>query len=75
VSLFPAVFSVAKERNHFLSFPDEARMETLFLRCKASIEKCKQAIDMYYTVRSAASEILCNRDPCGRWFKDAVSAG
>jgi hypothetical protein len=69
------IFSVTKERNHFLSFPDEARMETLFLRCKASIEKCKQTIDIYYTLRSAVPEILCNRDPCDPWFKEAVSSG
>jgi hypothetical protein len=50
-------------------------METLFLRCKASIEKCKQTIDMYYTLRSAVPEILCNRDPCDPWFKEAVFSG
>jgi hypothetical protein len=54
-------------------FPDEAQMETLFIRCKASIEKCKQTIDTYYTLRSALPEIFCNRDPNEPWFKQITS--
>jgi len=54
-------------------FPDEARMETLFIRCKRSIEKCKHTIDMYYTLRSALPEIFCNRDPYEPWFKQVTS--
>jgi hypothetical protein len=48
-------------------------METLFIRCKASIEKCKQTIDMYYTLRTAIPEIFCNRDPYEPWFKQVTS--
>ncbi|XP_021919716.1 uncharacterized protein LOC110829859 [Zootermopsis nevadensis] len=52
---------------------DETRMETLFFRCKASIEKCKQTIDLYYSLRTAIPEIYCNRDPSNPWFKLATS--
>ncbi|XP_069698959.1 alpha-tocopherol transfer protein-like [Periplaneta americana] len=52
---------------------DEARVESLFLRCKASVERCKEVIDMYYTVRSAIPEIFCNRDPEESWFQLASS--
>jgi hypothetical protein len=72
-SICLSIFSVPKERNKFIFFPDEARMETLFTRCKASIEKCKQTIDMYYTLRSAVPEILYNRDPDETWFKEVAS--
>ena len=54
-------------------FLDEARMETLFIRCKGSIEKCKKTIDIYYTLRSALPEIFCNRDPYELWFKQVTS--
>jgi hypothetical protein len=56
-----------------LIFPDETRIETLFVRCKGSIEKSKQTIDMYYTVRSVLPEIFCSRDPYERWFKHITS--
>jgi hypothetical protein len=72
---FLSFFSLSKERNHLVFFTDDGRMETLFLRCKGSIEKCKQTIDMYYTLRSALPELLCNRDPSASWFKQMTSTG
>jgi hypothetical protein len=54
-------------------FAEETRIENLFIRCKGSIEKCKQTIDMYYTLRSVLPEIFCNRDPYEPWFKQVTS--
>ncbi|XP_077292067.1 retinol-binding protein pinta-like [Arctopsyche grandis] len=35
-----------------------------FLRgCKFSIERCKQKLDMYYTMKNLAPELFANRDP------------
>ncbi|KAJ9584950.1 hypothetical protein L9F63_020699, partial [Diploptera punctata] len=52
---------------------DEARMERLFLRCKTSIERAKQTLDMYFTIKTALPEIFSNRDPLQPWFIQASS--
>lgn len=49
---------------------EEARMERLFLRCKKSIEKCKETLDVYFTVKTALPEIFSNRDPLLPWFQE-----
>ena len=37
---------------------------TMFLRgCKHSLERAKEKLDMYYTVRTALPELMRNRDP------------
>lgn len=42
---------------------DDDRMLMTFLRgCKFSLEKCKQKLDMYFTMRTAAPEFFSNRD-------------
>lgn len=48
-------------------------MERLFLRCKTSIERSKETLDMYFTVKTALPEIFSNRDPLQPWFTMASS--
>lgn len=48
-------------------------MERLFLRCKKSVERAKDVLDMYYTLRTALPEIFSNRDPAQEWFKKITS--
>ncbi|PSN57107.1 hypothetical protein C0J52_01295 [Blattella germanica] len=48
---------------------DEGRIERRYIWCKASLERTKSSLDMYYTLRGAVPEILSNRDPSLPWFK------
>ncbi|KDR19513.1 retinol-binding protein pinta-like [Zootermopsis nevadensis] len=52
---------------------DEGQLERLFLRCKKSVERAKNVLDMYYTLRTALPEIFSNRDPAQEWFKKITS--
>lgn len=48
---------------------DEDRLEGLLIRCKNSLEKTKQSLDMYYTMRTIAPELLTNWNTNAEWFK------
>ena len=48
-------------------------MEMMLLRCKGSIERTKESIDMHFTVKTALPEIFNNRDPLQPWFTVASS--
>jgi hypothetical protein len=75
-SQFPGTLNSVIQRLssvNLLMFPDEVRLETLFIRCKGGVEICKKTIDTYYTLRSAIPEIFCHRDPYKPWFKQASS--
>lgn len=41
---------------------DDFRLTTFLRGCKFSLEKVKNKLDMYYTMRSAFPEIFSNRD-------------
>jgi hypothetical protein len=48
-------------------------LERLFLRCKNSVERAKDVLDMYYTLRTVLPEIFSNRDPAQEWFSKITS--
>lgn len=52
---------------------DEGRLERRYIWCKASLERTKSSLDMYYTLRAAVPDILSNRDPFSAWFKQITS--
>ncbi|KAJ9582715.1 hypothetical protein L9F63_022939 [Diploptera punctata] len=54
---------------------DDSRLERWLIRCKNSLEKTKNSIDMYYTLKNEIPEILCNRDPSEPWFKNICNVG
>jgi hypothetical protein len=54
-------------------FADDGQLERLFLRCKKSVERAKEVLEMYYTLRSALPEIFSNTDPAQEWFKKIIS--
>ncbi|KAB0797733.1 hypothetical protein PPYR_08726 [Photinus pyralis] len=59
-----------------LNFPIDDQLILSFLRCtKFSIERTKQKIDNYYTMRTLVPEILCNRDPFSAEIQAVLSAG
>ena len=42
---------------------DDQFLVTFLRGCKYSLEKAKQKLDLYYTVRSCMPEVMMNRDP------------
>ena len=51
---------------------DDGRLE-LWLRCKNSIEKVKETLDIYYTLKTKIPEIMTGWDTNGDWFKSISS--
>ncbi|KAJ4426589.1 hypothetical protein ANN_26387 [Periplaneta americana] len=43
------------------------------IRCKNSVERTKESIDMYYTMRTLAPEYLTDRDTRSEWFQKITS--
>ncbi|XP_069698950.1 alpha-tocopherol transfer protein-like isoform X1 [Periplaneta americana] len=50
----------------------EARIERWLIRCKNSMERTKQSIDLYYTLKSLSPEIMCDWDPRSKRFQDTA---
>ena len=48
--------------NKIILFSDDGRLRTFLRGCKFSLEKVKQKLDMYYTMRTAIPEFFSNRD-------------
>lgn len=47
-----------------------------FLRgCKFSIERAKEKLDMFYTIRTAIPEFFTNRDPSNLHIQHIVDLG
>ena len=51
-----------KTQPHLPKDMDDARMTTFLRGCKWSIERVKQKLDMYYTMRNAIPEFFADRD-------------
>ncbi|XP_069699164.1 alpha-tocopherol transfer protein-like [Periplaneta americana] len=47
----------------------EARLERWLIRCKNSMERTKQSIDMYYTLKSLLPEMMSDWNMQSKWFK------
>ncbi|XP_069698964.1 alpha-tocopherol transfer protein-like [Periplaneta americana] len=58
-----------QQQPHLPQDLDDSQLERIFLRCKRSVERVKEVIDMYYTLRTALPEIFSGRDPSQQWFK------
>ncbi|XP_049794277.1 alpha-tocopherol transfer protein-like isoform X1 [Schistocerca nitens] len=52
-----------KKQPHLNARDDDQWILTFLRGCKFSLEKTKQKLDMFYTMRSALPEIFTNRDP------------
>lgn len=49
-------------QGHIHTIIDDGRLRTFLRGCKFSLEKVKQKLDMYYTMRTAIPEFFTNRD-------------
>ncbi|XP_069698935.1 alpha-tocopherol transfer protein-like [Periplaneta americana] len=47
----------------------DARLERWLIRCKNSMERTKQSIDLYYTLKSLSPEMMCDWNLQSKWFK------
>lgn len=48
---------------HLTSRTDDQFLVAFLRGCKFSLEKAKQKIDLFYTIRTHAPELIKNRDP------------
>ncbi|PSN57106.1 hypothetical protein C0J52_01292 [Blattella germanica] len=55
---------------HLPKEKDDARLERWILRCKNSLEKTKQVLDLYYTLRGMSPDFMTDWDPKHQWFDD-----
>ncbi|KAJ4426587.1 hypothetical protein ANN_26385 [Periplaneta americana] len=60
---------------HLPNDSDDARLERWIIRCKNSLERTKQSLDMYYTLKTVVPDMLMNRDPQADWFKRSINLG
>ncbi|KAJ4426910.1 hypothetical protein ANN_26709 [Periplaneta americana] len=47
----------------------EVRLERWLIRCKNSMERTKQSIDLYYTLKSLSPEMMSDWNTQSKWFK------
>ncbi|XP_063223587.1 alpha-tocopherol transfer protein-like [Bacillus rossius redtenbacheri] len=53
---------------------DDAFLERFLLGCKGRLSRCKEVLDMYYTVRATVPEFFRNRDPTSPEIRDIAKA-
>jgi len=51
---------------------DDSRLERWLIRCKNSLERTKQSIDLYYTLKTMTPELMSGWDTTSSWFKSIV---
>jgi hypothetical protein len=61
-----------KKQPHINADPDDQMIITFLRGCKFRLEKTKQKLDMYYTMRSMCPELLGNRDLRADAMKECV---
>ncbi|XP_046979860.1 alpha-tocopherol transfer protein-like [Schistocerca americana] len=64
-----------KKQPHLKARDDDQWILTFLRGCKFSLEKTKQKLDMYYTLRSALPEIFTNRDPFSPTAQKILTSG
>jgi len=55
--------NIVKIINNTYVFTDDQFLMTFLRGCKYSIERVKEKLDMFYTLRSAIPELMVDRDP------------
>ncbi|KAJ9585065.1 hypothetical protein L9F63_020591 [Diploptera punctata] len=60
---------------HLPKEEDDGRLERWLIRCKNNMEKTKQTIDMYYSLKTLVPELMSNRDVYEPWFDTTIKYG
>jgi hypothetical protein len=75
----PEILNQFKEwirKSPHLKINESDQFLLFFLRCsKYSLEKAKQKLDMYYTVRTHVPEFIANRDPLNKESREILKLG
>jgi hypothetical protein len=64
-----------KKTPHLRCRQDDQFLVAFLRGCKYRLERVKEKLDMYYTVRSALPEITTNRDPLDPKIRDIIRLG
>ncbi|XP_063223568.1 alpha-tocopherol transfer protein-like [Bacillus rossius redtenbacheri] len=59
-----------RQQPHLPDEDDEAFLEHFLYSCKNRLSRCKEVLDMYYTVRGAVPEFFKNRDATSKSFQE-----
>lgn len=65
---------IAKQ-NHLKARTDDQFLVAFLRGCKYSLERTKEKIDMYYTIRGAIPEFFSNRDPMDKVNSKVIDSG
>lgn len=57
------------------SFPDDQFLISFLRGCKYSLERAKEKLDMFYTIRGAIPEFFANRDPQNKVLAKVMEMG
>ena len=60
---------------HLNSRTDDQFLVAFLRGCKFSLEKAKQKLDLFYTVRTHAPELIRNRDPMNNHVIEMIRLG
>ncbi|KAJ9588022.1 hypothetical protein L9F63_028168, partial [Diploptera punctata] len=60
---------------HLPKAEDDGRLERWLIRCKNNMEKTKQTIDMYYSLKTQVPELMSDWDVYQPWFDATVKYG
>ena len=52
---------------------DDEFLSNFLIRCKNSVERAKNQLEVYYTNRALMPEIFTNRDPCDPEIQKCVN--
>lgn len=50
-------------KKHYYILADQRRIRMFLILCKNSLERTKEALDQYYTIKTLVPEYFANRDP------------
>jgi hypothetical protein len=64
-----------KKSPHIKGRTDDQFLVTFLRGCKYSLERAKQKYEIYYTLKTHASELLKNRDPLDPKLREAIRQG
>lgn len=64
-----------KQSPHLRVRMDDQFLVTFLRGCKFSLEKAKQKLDLYYTVRSHLPEVMMDRDPLDPKLQKIIRLG
>lgn len=59
----------------FIYFTDDQFLVAFLRGCKHSLERTKEKLDTYYTIRTAIPEFFNNRNPLDQKLQDIMSHG